>query len=321
MGVRATFDGSGTATSWLPVVQLVSDAGVIMEEAIAGSVIAGGAANASFFPWRRGAVTNPVGLTYYQVVAALASTNSLVAQWHLTEGASPYADTSGNMVGGNGELIITPVGTPMTQNNPAGPLTSPSGGPSVAFNYDGTNPPALGDYLHTSLAPPSRFEFAGTASYTVVAWTRPVAGGNTHPGGLVGNVLSVNQGMPTETDDGWLISVRSDTRECILGRYPHVIVGGSPDTVSLGALSTTEWTMVAMSYDGATLRGYANGAFVASTASAGNITNGTDAYVGLTQAGPPSIASWLYGAAAEITVWASTLSNTEIAALYLAGVS
>jgi len=321
MGVRALFDGAGAATSWLPVVQLVSDAGVIMEEAIAGSVIAGGAANASFFPWRRGAVTNPVGLTYYQVIAALASTNSLVGEWHLTDGASPYADSSGSVVGGNGELILQNLDGTYTANNPDGPLTSPAGGPSVKFNVGGTNPPATSDYLHTSLAPLGRFTFAGNAVYTVVAWVKPVSSTNTLFGGVVSDVVAANFGTPAEIDDGWCIVVKPSTLECQVQRYCSVPVGGSPDLVSLGAMSTTSWTMVAMTYDGATLRGYADGALVGSAGSAGAIGGAQDVLVGLTQGGDTGISSWYRGAVSEVTVWASTLSDTEIAALYLAGVS
>ena len=319
LGIRAIYDGSAAASSWLPAVQILTGDGTEVIHTQGTAVLAGGSAKVSFFPRVKRSALSPVTLTYYQVVAALASTNSLVGQWHLTEGASPYADTSGSVVGGNAQLLIQVAGTAMTQNNPSGPLTSSPGGPSVAFNYDGNNPPALGDLLHTSLAPLGRFSFLGNLPYTVVAWIKPVAGTNLKAGGVVGDVKGTNFGLPAEFDDGWQIAVKSSTLECTLSRYCHVIVGGTPDTVSLGAMSTTEWTMVTMSYDGATLRGYANGAPVASTASAGAIGDAQDVLAGVTQAGPDGIAKFYLGAVAEVTVWASQLSDDQIALLYLSG--
>ena len=322
LAIRAVFDGTAAATSFLPVVQLLSGSGSVMAQTKTdASVLAGGSADVSFFPRVRRTGISPSILTYYQVIAALASTNSLVAQWHLTEGVSPYADTSGNTTGGNGQLSIQVLGTAMTQNNPAGPLTAHPAGPSVAFNYDGTSPPAQADYLHTSLNPLGRMTFAGNLPFTALAWIKPVAGANTHPGGVVGDVKATNAGFPTEYDDGWQIAVKASSLECTVSRYAHVIVGGSPDTVSLGAMSTTEWTMVAMTYDGATLKGYANGSLVGSVASAGAIGDGQDTLVGLTQAGPPLLSSWYLGAVGEVSVWASALTSDQLALLYVSGTS
>jgi hypothetical protein len=262
-----------------------------------------------------------VGLTYYQVIAALASTNSLVGEWHLTDGSSPYADTSGSVVGGNGELLLQSLDGTYTASNPDGPLSSAPTGPSVAFNVGGTNPPANSDYLHTSLAPLGRFTFAGTASFTALAWIKPATSTNIHYGGVVGDVVAANFGTPAEIDDGWCIVVKPSTLECQVQRYCSVPVGSSPDAVSLGAMSSSVWTMVAMTYDGSTLRGYANGTLIGSTASAGSIGGAQDVAVGLTQGGNIGISSWYRGAVAEVTVWASELTATQLATLYIAGTS
>ena len=319
LAVRALFDGSASATSWKPSVKIVSDAGQVMAETIGDTVVAGGSADASFFPRVKRSSTLPVTLTYYQVIAALSSTNSLVAQWHLTEGAEPYADTSGNTVGGNAQMIRQAIGTAMTQNNPAGPLTASPAGPSVAFNFDGHANPPGGDYLHTGLAPPSRFAFLGNLPYSVVAWVKPVAGANNVPGGVIGNVKITNPGLPGSHVDGWRIGLKASSLECTFDRYCNMTVDGTQDTVSLGAMSTTQWTMVAGTYDGATLRAYADGFLVGSIASAGAIGDGQDAQISLSQALNSVVPSWYLGAVAEVTVWASTLTDDQIALLYLAG--
>ena len=53
--VQADFDGSGSAAAWLPCVELVSDAGVVVARAVDPnvSVAAGGSASVSFFPHLR----------------------------------------------------------------------------------------------------------------------------------------------------------------------------------------------------------------------------------------------------------------------------
>lgn len=314
--VRAVFDGSGAASAFKPCVQIKSNAGVVMAETIGDSVNAGGSADASFFPRVRRAATATTDLTYYQVIAALAVTSSLVGQWHLTEGAVPYADTSGSSVGGNAQLVLQNFGGGLTQNNPDGPLASAPAGPSVDYTSGGTG---LSDYLHTSLAPLGRFTFSGNAVFTVVAWIKPRSSANTRYSGVVGDVIGFPSGAPNEHADGWQIAVKGSTLECVVQRFANVPVGGSCDTVSLGAMSTTQWTMVGMTYDGSTLRGYANGALVGSTASAGAIGNAQDVLVGLSQFGssaPPIANAWFLGEVAEITVWASTLTAADLALLY-----
>lgn len=260
-------------------------------------------------------------LTYYQVIAAIASTNSLVAQWHFTDGADPWADTSGNTVGGNGEMHRQAIGTAMTQSNPDGPLHASPTGPSVKFNADTHSNPPGGDYTHTSLSPLGRFAFLGNAVYTVIAWVKPVAGTSNVPGGVIGDAKVTNFGLPGSHVDGWSITITPSTQECLLNRYCGMTVDGTQDKISLGAMLTTTWTMVAMTYDGSTLRGYANGALVGSVASAGSIGDGADAYAGLTQALVSTVPAWYLGAVAEVTIWAATLSASNLATLYVAGTS
>lgn len=48
--VRATFDGTGAAGAFIPCIELISDGGVPLADAIGDQVAAGASADASFFP-------------------------------------------------------------------------------------------------------------------------------------------------------------------------------------------------------------------------------------------------------------------------------
>lgn len=55
LAVRAVFDGSGAAGNFVPLVQLVSDAGVVMAQRKGDSVTAGASADVTFAPFDRSA--------------------------------------------------------------------------------------------------------------------------------------------------------------------------------------------------------------------------------------------------------------------------
>lgn len=320
--VRAIFDGSAAAGAFKPCVQLVSDAGVVMAETIGDSVLAGGSADASFFPRVRRTVATPSLLSYPQVVAALKSSYTCVAEWQLDDGSSPYADTSGFAPADPATMVRQVRATAMDQAYASGPLADVPAGPSVQFKYDGTAASGTGDFLTDFCATPSRYYFAGNAIFSVVCWLLPGIGVNSHRGPAVGTVHVTGFGAPGAHDDGWEISVQSPGNACTVNRYSNVISGGSPDTVSLGALSATTWQMVTMTYDGATLRGYLNGALIGSTASAGAIGGAANnAFIGENAVPLGLVAQWYYGATAQISVWAATFTANDIALLYSAGIS
>jgi len=318
--VYVTIDASGAAGAVTAELTVQDQSGAVIAKKPQLETVDAGLTGSATWALRLtddAAAAIPITLTYYQVIAALSSTNTLVGQWHLTEGVAPFADTSGSMVGGNAELLLQSLDGTYTPNNADGPLNTAPAGPSVKFNVGSTNPPTNSDYLHTSLAPLGRFTFAGNAVFTAVAWVKPVSSANIHFGGVVGDVVAANFGTPAEIDDGWCIVVKPSTLECQVQRYCAVPVGGSPDSVSLGAMSTAAWTMVAMTYDGATLRGYADGTLIGTAASAGVIGGAQDVLVGLTQGGDTGLSSWYRGAISEVSVWAATLSASDIALLYL----
>lgn len=261
-------------------------------------------------------------LTYYQTVAGFASTYTLVAQWHLTEGATPYADTSGYSATDPATMVRQVRVVAMTQNYASGPLLDFPAGPSVAFNFDGTSLTNTGDFLVESDITPSRFYFAGNLPFTVIAWVLPGAGVNTHEGPIVSVVHVTGFGAPGAHDDGWMMDVSQPDLLPKFRRYSNVQSGGSPDEAVGSALSTSQWTMLAGVYDGTNVNLYVNGAFVSGAASAGAIGgSANNARIGLGTIDQGNTSTWYFGAAAEITVWAATLPANVINALYQAGIS
>ena len=69
---RAIFDGSGATVSFLPTFDVISDAGdVVYSAPVAAAIAAGGSADVSWFPWRRGLAgsvqpkpPNPLGVLF-----------------------------------------------------------------------------------------------------------------------------------------------------------------------------------------------------------------------------------------------------------------
>jgi hypothetical protein len=51
VAIKATFDGTASGTDFVPVVELISDAGVVMAQAKGQTVTAGGSATVTFFPF------------------------------------------------------------------------------------------------------------------------------------------------------------------------------------------------------------------------------------------------------------------------------
>lgn len=94
LGVRASFDGSGAASAYLPCVQLVSDAGVLMAQSIGTSVAAGASADVTFAPFSSGTSTPcPNASTYNEAIIAMLPD----AFWKLNElSGSTAHDSSGN---------------------------------------------------------------------------------------------------------------------------------------------------------------------------------------------------------------------------------
>jgi hypothetical protein len=322
VAIRAQFDGAAAAGSFKPCVQLVSPAGTIMSQTISDTVAAGSAADVTFLPFRRRIGTAASGQTYAQIITALQATNTLVAEWNLDEGASPYADTSGFAPGDPSTMTRQVRVVPMTQRYTPGPFLGAQGGPAVAFNFDGDGSTSSGDFLTDAIASPSRYYFLGNLPFSVVFWVVPFPGVATHDGPIVSTIHVTGFGAPTAHDDGWRLNVTYPGLIPQLQRACDVLAAGTYDTCAGPALSTTQWSMLSGTYDGANMKLYVNGALQTTTASAGAITStATNATIGAGIHKLGDFATWYYGAAARGSIWASTLSATDMASLYAAGTS
>ena len=314
LGVRATFDGTGAGSAWLPAVQIVSDAGVEMIHTEGASVAAGGTADVAFFPWSRSKLTAG-GVSYASQIILLKASYTCVAEWRLTEGSSPYADTSGFAPGDPATQVRQVRPIPMTQSFASGPLAEQPVGPSVAFNFDGDSLTNQGDFLNDTSANPARFHFAGNAIFTVVAWVLPGAGASSHYGPAVDNIVTSGGA----TDNGWRMNVNQVGAIPQFVRAPNVAGVGAYNTVTGSSLSTTAWHLLVGTYDGTNMRLYVDGSQVGQTASAGGIgglANNCRLAEGAHSLG--DYGTFYFGGLSQVSIWAATFTATDVANLWAA---
>lgn len=319
---RASFDGSGAASAWLPALEVISDAGDrVGLYPTPTSVAAGASADVSFFPWSRHHVAAG-GVTYAERIIILKSQYTCVDEWQLDEGSDPWADTSGYNPADPATMHRQVRVIAMTQNDATGPLSTAPAGPSVAFNFDGTSLTNTGDFLLAD-GTADRSYFLGNLPFTVVAWVLPGAGVNTHEGPVVSTVHVTGFGAPGAHDDGWMLDVSQPDLIPKFRRYSDVQSGNNPDTAAgPTALPTNHWTMLVGTYDGATLKLYVNGLQVSSASSAGAIGGSANSVrIALGTINQGNTSTWYYGACAQISVWAATFTATDVLNLYTAGTS
>lgn len=321
LAVRAEIDGSGAGSAFLPALQLIGPSGDVLWTAVtATTVAAGGSADVSWFPRVKQPAAAPTSATYAQTVVVVATTTSLIAEWHLTEGSSPYADTSGFAPADPATQTRQAGVVAMTQAFTPGPLAGTQAADAVAFNYDGDALTSTGDSLGDNVASPVRYSFFGVLPFSVIAWVRPFASVNAHDGPVVGTIHVTGFGGPGAHDDGWRLNVTAPGRIPQFQRATNVLLAGSYDTAAGPALAAGTWAMLAGTYDGANLRLYVDGALAATTASAGGITAlAGQAQIGVGAHKLGDYSTWYYGAAGEVTIWGAALSAATIAQLYTAG--
>lgn len=321
LAVRAEIDGSGAASAYLPALQLIGPSGDIVWTAVTPtSVAAGGSADVSWFPRVKPTTTTPATATYAQVVTVVATTAQLIAEWHLYDRASPYADTSGFDVGDPATMTRQAHVVPMTQSFDPGPLAGTQNAPAVAFNYDGDATTSSGDLLVDASLDHTRYQFPATDVFSIVAWVLPFVGVGIHDGPVINTIVVTGFGTPGANDNGWRLNVTFPGLVPQFQRASSVLAAGSYDTAAGAALSPASWSMLVGTYDGATLRLYVNGVLAAAAASAGaNAAPATAATIGEGSHKLGDFGTWYYGAAGEITIWGAALSAATIAQLYLAG--
>lgn len=303
--VRAIFDGTGAAGSFLPAVQLLSPAGTVMWQTEGTTVLAGGSADASFFPLRRttaAAATN----NYAQTVLGIATANTLRGYWRLGEAASPFADTSGYS-GGPNDMTVTAAGTAYTPHV-GGALPPSQDDGALQFNASS----GTGYFLSAStnvLAPNLN------TGFTLAGFVKPGPIAGTWHGSIFNN--QTDAGFPFGDEEGWCLSV--DWAGGVITGSLRRSISNAPLAAS-ATITANNWTHLVGTYDGANLRLYVNGALAATTADARADTFAIydSPRIARTQRDSPGVFYYLYGVIDEVSIWGVVLTPVQIATLYAA---
>jgi hypothetical protein len=241
------------------------------------------------------------------------SIDGLYAYWRLGETSGPWRDTSGvdpadDLTEHGSGLAFTP--------DVAGALTVGDDG-AVQFNYDGTSSTG-GRYLGSGTW--KDYRLSG-GQMTVAVWAKTKASAGTRRGHIIGN--SATGGDDSMT--GWGLHVMYPGREIRFTRG-QVAGAGSPEAYAetVGGVVADEWNLFVGTYDGATIKLYANGALVAAAADTSGVATGGDEEIRVGYSITQYVAgafkhSWLYGSVDEAAVWTRALTPDEIAKLYSGG--
>jgi hypothetical protein len=238
----------------------------------------------------RAVVTNAFGsvtssnavLTVIPTQPCDAPPEGLVSWWRAEGDASDYAGTNNGIL--QGGVTFTP------------------GRVGQAFGFNGTN-----SYVQV----PSRSGLKPTGSFTVEAWVNydTLFGAN---GGTI-----VAKGQDAEDVIDWAL-VMGPTQQL----RPHLNVGVYWNVYNCAStLDTGVWYHVAMVYDGASLRGYVNGALDGTTAASGTV-QATDYPLRIGAYAPvngTASKAYLPGRIDELSLYNRALSASNVAAIYNAG--
>ncbi len=241
--------------------------------------------------------------------------SDLLAYWRLGEAAGPWADTSG--VGTAADLTEDGgSGTALTPDV-AGGLPAEQDDGALELNYDGTgDPTATGGRFVKNSGGLKDFDFlASSGEMTVCAWVNVKAAAGTRRGVIVGNSEWQVSGGGSQI--GWGLQVVYPARTVRFTRGQTVEAYAETS----GGVVAGDWNFFVGTFDLSTIRLYANGALIASTAdSSSPASHGGFIRVGYGMTTSGSAHSWFYGTADEVAVWTRALDAEEVAALYAGGV-
>lgn len=226
----AVFDGTGASGSFKAALTIRSQSGAIIARVFPSTDLAAGdAAAVTYSPFFRACPPSPSGETFAQAIATLALTKDLRGYWRLGDGASPYADTSGN-AGGPVNQVIATHGTAMTAHYTPGALPPAQDDGAVAFNAATTF--VQGDNL---AAGDARFDFSGLAGWTCALWVYPF---------LTTTQFHLAAGTYSPGNGGWAIGVGDAAGHAIVLRGD----AGSTTGLTGSAIPLNAWTFLVVTY-------------------------------------------------------------------------
>jgi hypothetical protein len=208
--------------------------------------------------------------------------------WKLDEAAgTSAADSAGSVTG---TYTNGPVVNQVTGVKDAG----------TAVQFDGTN-----DYVTLG----NNYGFAATAAFSAELWVNPNAAGAT-------SRQLINKTDASAPYGGWCVYLQSSGQsipnQVSFQRLSSAGVGTYAS--STAALPTGTWSHVVVTYDGANMRIYVNGALQQTTASAGSLPSHTS---------PLRFANegtqYFSGKLDEIAIFSSALNATQVTDHYNAG--
>jgi len=275
-GQSATF--SVTAAGTAPLTYQWQKNGVNIAGATASSYTTPPATTADSGSTFRVVVSNAAGsaTSNSATLTVNPAGGSTLVHWRFDETSGAIAtDSSGS--GNSGTAVNGPLWT--------------SGKIGGALSFDGVN-----DYVIT---PPLG---AGPAHVTLAAWIKPAAAG-----GIVFSELGQNA-INTGWHDSQIEVARSGVVKVCLWNGGHA-------SISIGTVTFGTWNHVAMTYDGATMRGYLNGVLGGSFNTVKH-NPGTLYYaVGAADATNAGNGSYFSGLIDDVHIYNRALSGAEIAAL------
>ena len=312
----AHYDGTSAAGTWVPALMVQAQNGTILGRVFPSTnPAAGDTADVTFFPFVPAAsaaspatyagyvasIFTAAGYSYYKLPEIGA------ADWADSSGAArtlTYTSRTGELRGqaslpdeGDGELGVYVTGTP---------------GSVAPATYCGSR---TGDNF---------FQFAGTAPFTVIAWVTPDFGtsGGVFSWGICGNV---DNNAGAHATDGWSLTVVPTTLQPVLQRRDITGGGGTSNVTAITTLVRGTTTMVAGTYDGATLSIYMNGVLdnTAVSATTLNSASGADMFVGATGINEGFGGTWApwKGTIGSVIVANGAAAAADLAALYALGIA
>jgi hypothetical protein len=230
--------------------------------------------------------------------AAVVLADHPIAYWRLDDAVATTAvDATGNDHDGTYHGGVT-VGVPGALS-----VAANGGVPDKAATFDGTDG-------WVSLG--SGFALSGVSTYTLEGWMSTTALGGNHYQALGGQLDRSGGGTPT---DGVAVEVSPTNASMCAGCATFFRVEGTVSRVAQATYPATTWTHVVATYDGTTLRLYANGS-LASSITGGSINAQT---VEMRLADDGEGIALLEGALDEVAVYDDALSAARVLAHYQAG--